>query len=197
MNRFITHFRRRLPLSEAAEAYLRQHARIWVYDRMSYFLTPEVRAPYWCVVLTGIACGYTLTSSGLRRIHWYATELEGFASVKRLYTPRPAAHYIQFMEVSTIVCIPALRMREGKERFSELGEYLHVMEQQYIDRQDKLVAVLQQQSAFERYAMFQELFPALARQITSEQEMDFINIPRTTYYRVAKQYGDQQRGGGG
>ncbi|HWK99843.1 MAG TPA: hypothetical protein VNQ55_07845 [Parapedobacter sp.] len=61
MNRFIDYFRRRVPLTDAAEQFLRQHGRIVAYDRHNHFLTPEVREPYWCVVLEGMACGYTLT----------------------------------------------------------------------------------------------------------------------------------------
>ncbi len=148
MNRFIEYFRNRVPLSAEAQTFLEQHARVSVYDRRSYFLTPETRAPYWCVVLQGTACGYTLEESGQRRIHWFATEMQGFAGVRHLYTPKPSEHYIQFIEVSTVLCIPASRMRMGKEQFAELNEYLHVMKQRYIDRQDMLVAVLQQDSSY-------------------------------------------------
>jgi len=193
MNRFIDYFRRRVPLTDAAERFLRQHSRVQVYDRLNHFLTPEVRAPYWCVVLEGVACGYTLDADGQRRIHWFATEMQGFAGVRHLYTPRPAGHYIQFIEVSRVLCIPALRMREAKERFAEVSEVLHVMKQQYIDRQDKLVEVLQQESAYKRYTMFLATFPELAKRTAPEQEMDFINIARPTYYRVLKRYRDERR----
>lgn len=197
MNRFINHFKQYIPLSDAAEAYLRQHARIQLYDKLNHFLTPEVRAPYWCMVLDGTACGYTLEASGQRYIRWFATERQGFAGVRHLYTPKPSAHYIQFTEISTILCIPALKMREGKERYPELSEYLHVMKQQYSDRQDMLVEVLQQPSAYERYERYRAVFPALARRLMPEYEMDFISIPRSTYYRVVKQYRKKRNGKGG
>ena len=193
MDRFIDHFRSRMPLSAEAEAFIRQHARIRAYDKLNHFLTPEVRAPHWCVVLEGTACGYTLEASGQRRIHWFATEMQGFAGVRHLYTPKPADHYIQFIEVSKILCIPASPMREGKEKFIELSEWLHIMKQQYIDRQDKLVEVLQQQSAYHRYSKYLETFPKLAKRLMPEQEMDFINIPKTTYYRVLKQHRTERK----
>lgn len=188
MNRFFEHFCRRFPISEDVESFFKAHARVQVYDWLSHFLTPEVRAPYWCVVLAGVAYGYTLDADGQRRIRWFATELQGFAGVRHLYTPSPSAHYIQFAEVSSVLCISASRMREGKERFAEVSEYLHVMKQQYIDRQDKLVEVLQHASPYQRYVSFHTAFPELARRITPHQQMDFINIARPTYYRVQKRY---------
>jgi len=188
MNRFIDYFRQRIPLSAPAEAFLRRHGRVMVYDRLAYFMTPDVRMPYWCVVLDGLACGYTLDADGQRHIRWFATEMQGFAGVRHLYTPEQAEHYIQFTEVTTILCIRASRMREGKERFTEVSELLHLMNQRYKERQDKLINVLQQTLAYDRYVRFLTDFPELAKRITPEQQMDFINIARPTYFRVQKQY---------
>lgn len=193
MNRFLDHFRSRIPLSAEAERFLRGHGQVSTYDRLNHFLTPEIRAPYWCVVLEGLACGYTLNANGQRRIHWFATEMQGFAGVRHLYTPRPVAHYIQFVEVSVVWRIRASKMREAKERFAEVSELLHVMNQRYKDRQDMLVEVLQQPSAYERYTTFLATFPDLAKRTEPEQEMDFINIARPTYYRVLKRYRDERR----
>lgn len=188
MNRFIDYFHQRIPLSAPAEAFLRRHGRVMVYDRLAYFMTPDVRMPYWCVVLDGLACGYTLDADGQRHIRWFATEMQGFAGVRHLYTPEQAEHYIQFTEVTTILCIRASRMREGKERFTEVSELLHLMNQRYKERQDKLINVLQQSLAYDRYVRFLTDFPELAKRITPEQQMDFINIARPTYFRVQKQY---------
>src|SRR5690606_27352041 len=103
--------------------------------------------------------------------------------------------YIQFAEVSRILRIPALKMREGKERSVEVSELLHVMNQRYQERQDKLVQVLQQESAYKRYTSFITAFPDLEKRTEPEQEMDFINIARPTYYRVLKRYLDERRRG--
>ena len=188
MNRFIKHFSRRITFSASVEAFLQQHGQVVTYDRLAYFMSPEIRMPYWCVVLEGLAYGYTLGENGQRHIHWFSTEMQGFTGVRHLYTPRQAEHYIQFSEVTTLLCIPALRMREGKERFPEVNELLHIMKQQYIDRQDKLVRLLQQTFAYDRYVRFLTDFPGLAKRLTPEQQMDFINIARPTYFRVQKQY---------
>ena len=188
MNRFIDYFRRRLPLSAQAEAFLREHGKVQVYDRWAHFMTPDVRMPYWCVVLDGLACGYTLDADGQRRIRWFAAEMQGFAGLRHLYTPKKAEHYIQFTEVTTILRIPALSMREGKEQYNEMSELLHVMNQRYKERQDKLVQILQSLSAYDRYVNFQNSFPELAKRTTPEQQMDFINIARPTYYRVVRRY---------
>jgi hypothetical protein len=190
MNRFIDYFRHRLPLSAPAEAFLRRYGKVQVYDCLAHFMTPDVRMPYWCVVLDGLACGYTLDTDGRRRIRWFAADMQGFAGVRHLYTPKQAEHYIQFTEVTTILRIPASRMREGKERFAEVSELLHVMNQRYKERQDKLVHVLQHLSAYDRYVSFLTSFPELANRTTPEQQMDFINIARPTYYRVLKRYSD-------
>ncbi len=188
MNRFIDHFHRRVSLSAPAEAFLRQHARVVVYAPHAYFMHPDERMPYWCVVLEGLACGYTLDTEGRRRIHWFASEMQGFAGVRHLYTPKRAGHYIQFTEVSTILRIPALRMREAKEQFPEVSELLHVVKQQYSDRQDKLVQLLQQPTAYGRFAAFMATFPELAVRTTPDQQMDFINLSRPTFYRAQKRY---------
>lgn len=194
MNRFFEYIRHRIPFSKEAETFLRTHGRVLAYNRLNHFLTPEVRAPYWCVVLAGMAYGYTLAEDGQRRIRWFATEMQGFAGVRHLYTPKPGLHYIQFAEVSRILRIPALKMREGKERFPEMSELLHIMNQHNKDRQDRLVEVLQQESAYKRYTTFLAIFPELAKRTEPEQEMDFINIARPTYYRVLKRYRDERRG---
>lgn len=193
MNRFIDYFRRRLPLSAQAEAFLRKHGRVHVYDRLAHFITPEVRMPYWCAVLDGLAFGYTLGANGQRRIHWFAAEMQGFAGVRHLYTPEQAGHYVQFAEVTTILRIRASRMREGKEHFTEVSELLHMMNQRHMERQDKLVQVLQHQSAYNRYVSFLTSFPELATRTIPEQQMDFINIARPTYYRVLKRYWDDRQ----
>ncbi|PPL04303.1 Crp/Fnr family transcriptional regulator [Parapedobacter indicus] len=188
MNRFINYIHQRIPLSAPAKAFIRRHSRVLVYDRFAHFMTPEVRMPYWCVVLDGLACGYTLDADGQRHIRWFAKEMQGFAGLRHLYTPKQAEHYIQFTEVTTILCIRASHMREGKERFTEVSELLHLMNQRYKERQDKLINVLQQTLAYDRYVRFLTDFPELAKRITPEQQMDFINIARPTYFRVQKQY---------
>ncbi|MEC3879172.1 Crp/Fnr family transcriptional regulator [Parapedobacter sp. 10938] len=193
MNRFINYIRQRVPFSAEAEAFLLQHGRVLAYDRLNHFLTPETRAPYWCVVLEGMAYGYTLDRDGQRYIRWFAREMQGFAGVRHLYTPKPSLHYIQFAEVSRILRIPASKMREGKELFPEVSELLHVMHQHDKDRQDKLVEVSQQPSAYKRYTTFLDTFPELAKRMAPEQEMDFINIARPTYYRVLKRYREERR----
>lgn len=188
MDRFFEYFRKRLHLSGAAETYLRQHARVMFYDRLNHFLTPEVRAPYWCVVLQGLAYGYTLGEDGQRYIRWFAAEMQGFAGVRHLYTPSPSEHYIQFIEVSTVLCIPASRMRDGQKQFAELSEYLHVMKQQYIDRQDKLVKVSQEPTTYGRFAAFMKHFPNLARRTMPEQQMDFINVGHSQFFEARKRW---------
>ncbi|MGV3763863.1 Crp/Fnr family transcriptional regulator [Parapedobacter sp.] len=188
MDRFINYIRHRVPLPPEAEAFLREHARVMAFERLNHFLTPEVRAPYWCVVLEGLAYGYTLGEEGQRYIRWFASEMHGFAGVRHLYTPKPGLHYIQFAEVSRILCIRASKMREAKECFPEVSELLHIMNQHYQDRQDKLVEVLQQESAYKRYTKFLDTFSELSKRTEPDQEMDFINIAHTTYYRVLKQY---------
>ncbi|MFC7522319.1 hypothetical protein ACFQRK_00065 [Parapedobacter sp. GCM10030251] len=186
MNRFIDYFHQRIPLSAPAEAFLRRHGRVMVYDRLAYFMTPDVRMPYWCVVLDGLACGYTLDADGQRHIRWFATEMQGFAGVRHLYTPEQAEHYIQFTEVTTILCIRASRMREGKERFTEVSELLHLMNQRYKERQDKLVGVLQQSSTYGKFAAFMNDFPELAKRTTPDQQIDFINVGRSQFFEARK-----------
>ncbi len=188
MNRFAHYFHQRIPLSDPARAFLQQHGRVLVYDRLAHFMQPDERMPYWCVVLEGLAYGYTLDEQGGRCIHWFATEMQGFAGVRHLYTPKRAGHYIQFAEVSAVLRIPALRMREAKERFPEVSELLHVMKQQHIDQQDRLVQVLQRPTAYGRFAAFMAMFAKLAARTTPEQQMDFINVSRPTYYRVLKRW---------
>src|SRR3546814_10457565 len=136
MNRFIDYIRHRIPLSKEAEAFLREHGRVLAYDRLSHFLTPDTRAPYWCVVLEGMAYGYTLAEDGQRRTRWVATEMPGFAGVRTLYTPKPGLHYMQFAPISHILRVTALQMREGKKRLPEVSELLHLKNQRYQERQD-------------------------------------------------------------
>jgi len=193
MHRFFQHCRSYLVLPQEAEAFLASHGEVCHYARGEFFMRADERKPYWCVVLEGLVCGYTLDQAGRRRIHWFATPMQGFAGVRHLYTPRPSAHYIQFVEVSVVWRIRASKMREAKERFAEMSELLHVMNQRYKDRQDMLIEVLQQPSAYERYTKFLDSFPELANRIEPEQERDFINIARTTYYRVLNRYLDERR----
>lgn len=159
-----------------------------MYDRLAHFMTPDVRMPYWCVVLDGLAYGYTLDADGQRRIRWFATEMQGFAGVRHLYTPKQTEHYIQFAEVTTILRIRASRMREGKERFTELSELLHVMNQRYKERQDKLVGILQQPSTYGRFAAFMSDFPELAKRTTPDQQMDFINVGHSQFFEARRRW---------
>lgn len=186
MNRFVRHYAKRIPLSDAAVEFLRKHGKVQQHEQLVHFRMPDMRMPYWCVILEGMACGYTLDAKGYRRIRWFAMEMQGFTGVRHLYTPKPSEQYIQFTERTTILRIPALRMREGKERFPEINELLHVMKQQYINQQDKLVSVLQQPTTYERFAEFMRQFPDLARRTTSEQQMDFINMGHSQFFGVRR-----------
>jgi len=186
MDRFFEHFSKWVHLSVAARAFIRRHGRVMSYLPEAYFMQPDERMPYWCLVLEGLACGYTLDEDGRRRIHWFALPMQGFAGVRHLYTPKKAGHYIQFLEVSTILRLPALRMREGKERFAELSELLHVMKQRYIDQREKLVKVLQKPTASGRYATFMDEFLDVAARTKPEQQMDFINVGRTQFFEARK-----------
>src|SRR5690606_1203507 len=188
MHRFFQHCRSYLVLPQEAEAFLASHGEVCHYARGEFFMRADERKPYWCVVLEGLVCGYTLDQAGRRRIHWFATPMQGFAGVRHLYTPRPSAHYIQFMEVTRILRFPALRMREGKERFSELNEWLHIMKQQYIDRQDRLAEVLQQPTTYDRFIVFMKHFAELARRTTPDQQMDFINVGHSQFFEVRKRW---------
>lgn len=112
----------------------------------------------------------------------------GFTGLRHLYTPRKSGHYIQFVRDSILLRIPALRMREAKERFAGVSELLHVLKQQYIDRNDLLRNVLQHAQAYDRYATFMESFPELALITNPDQQADFINIGRTRFFHVRKEW---------
>lgn len=188
MERFFKHHERHIELSPAAQRFFLKHSRVLTYPRNAFFMRPDERMPYWCMVLEGLACGYTLDEEGLRRIHWFALPNQGFTGVRHLYTPSKAGHYIQFLQDSAILRIPALRMRQAKEQFPEVSEFLHILKQQYIDRNDQLKIVLQQSTAYMRYAHFAEFFPELVFITTPEQQADFINVGRTRFFHARKRW---------
>lgn len=188
MDRFLEFIAHYIQLSAEARNYLAQHSRIMSYAKQEFFMLPDERMPYWCMMLEGLACGYTLDRKGQRRIHWFALPNQGFTGVRHLYTPRQPGHYIQFLQDSAILRIPALRMREAQERFEEVSNLLHILKQQYIDRNDHLKTVLHQSTAYMRYARFVELFPELVFITTPEQQADFINIGRARLFHVRKEW---------
>lgn len=149
-------------------------------------MQPHERRPYWCLMLDGLACGYIMDSNGQRYIQYFVAEMQGFAGVKHLYTPQKAGHYVQFLENSTILAIPASVMKAAKEQYPEISELLHILKQQSINRLDDHIAILQQPDAFNRYVHFIQKFPQIARRTTTEQQCDFINISRRSLHRAKK-----------
>lgn len=186
MDRLIIYWHRYTPVSPEASQLFQD--RIVHYRRNEYFMRPNQHRPYWCVLLTGLACGYVLDASGQRCIQWFASEMQGFTGVKHLYTPRKANHYIQFLEDSTLLCMPASAMRTAKEHYPEVSELLHVLKQKYIDQQEAHIFILQQPNAYERYIAFREKFPELIQRTTIQQQCDFINISERSLNRAKKQY---------
>ncbi len=188
MERFFAYYRRHILLPDQAVAYLAEHGEVRRYAKGDFFMRPDERMPYWCMVLEGLACGYALDQTARRRIHWFALPMQGFAGVRHLYTPRKSGHYIQFLRESIILRIPALRMREAKERFAEVSELLHILKQHHIDRSERLREVLQHATAYGRYAAFMASFPQLGPLTDPEQQADFINVGRTRLFHVRKEW---------
>jgi len=184
MHRFFQYCQDYIPITQAAETFLARHGQVRQYAKGDFFMRPDERMPYWCMVLEGLAFGYTLDDDGLRRIHWFALPMQGFAGVRHLYTPRQAGHYIQFGADTTILRIPALRMREAKEQFPEVSEFLHIFKQQYIDRYERLVTVLQVMNAYDRLRAFRHYFPSLFQILDPLMLADHLNFSRATVYRV-------------
>lgn len=188
MERFFAHYRRHIPLPDQAVAYLAEHGQVRRYAKGDFFMRPDERMPYWCMVLEGLACGYTIDEAGQRRIRWFARPMQGFAGVRHLYSPSKSGHYIRFLENTKLYRIPALRMREAKERFAEVSELLHILKQQYIDRQDNLVEVLQHPTAYGRYVAFRANFPEIATRVNAKAQSDFINVRRSKLFEARKQW---------
>lgn len=188
MDRFFTYHQRHIALPKEAKTFFMRYGEICQYDKDEYFMRPDERMPYWCIVLDGLACGYTLEADGLRRIRWFALPTQGFAGVRHLYTPRQLTLYIQFLAGSTVLRIPALRMRQAKERFPEVSEFLHILKQQYIDRNDRLRDLLQLPTALERYTAFMAWFPELTAVTTAYEQAAFINISRSQLFEVRRQW---------
>lgn len=188
MDELMTFWKRHTRITQEAEQYLVQHGRLETYRPQEHFMRPHQRKPYWCLVLEGLACGYTIDADGRRHIHWFAEPMQGFAGVRHLYTPRKSEHYVQFLTESRILAVPASTMRTAKERFPEVSELLHVLKQQHINRQDAHIQILQQTSAYGRYEEFRKHFPQLTEWTTSGQQADFISIGLRSLQRAKAQY---------
>lgn len=193
MDRFFDHSQRYFPLPDEAIAFLATHGEVKDYRKGELFMRPDERMPYWCMVLEGLAFGYTLYAAGDRRIHWFARPMDGFAGVRHLYSPAGQGLFIAFLEPTTVYRIAALRMREAKERFAAVSELLHIYKQHHLDRHSLLERVLHQPTAYARYVLFRETFPEIARFVSPQHQADFINVGRSQFFEVRRRW---LRGGG-
>lgn len=188
MERLLDYWRRYTAVSAEACRFVISHGLIEHHPAGEHFMHPDQRKPYWCLVLEGLACGYVLDANSKRYIQWFAEPMHGFTGARHLYTPRKAGHYILFLDHSTILRLPASQMRTAKERFPEVSELLHVLKQQYIDRQDAHISILQQPSAYERYDQFRQHFPDLASRLPTDVQMDFINVSRSHFFAIQNRW---------
>jgi len=194
MNRLFDYYNRYIGVTREALSFLESYGEVCHYARGEFFMRPETRMPYWCMMLEGLTFGYTLYPRGERRIHWFAFPMQGFTGVRHLYTPAKLGLYIEFMEHSSLYRIAALRMREAKERFPEISELLHIYKQQQLNRYAQIERILHRSSAYDRFALFRETFPDIARLVSPQHQADFINVSRSQFFEVQRQW---LRSGGG
>lgn len=188
MERLFTFWQKYTPVPAHVKRYIEEHAQIREYLAGEYFMQAGERMPYWCLVLAGLACGYTIDEEGGHHIHWFALPYQGFIGVQHLYTQRRENVYIQFLRPTTIIQLYALRMREAKEQFPEVSELIHVLKQRFIGRQYRLIQVLQIMDGTERIIMFKQAFPILFSSLNPEQLAAHLNLSLSTVYRALRKF---------
>lgn len=188
MDRLFAFWRKYTGIPNPAKRYIQRHAQITEFHAGDYFMQPGDRMPYWCIVLKGLANGYTIDADGRQHIHWFALPNQGFTGTRHLYTQQPQLHYIQFLQSTSLLMISSLKAREGKELFPAMSELIHVMKQHFIDNTNTLVEVLHETDINRRYAAFVEKFPEIERLTTRAQQKAFINMANGSFYRAKNHY---------
>jgi len=188
MERLFTFWRKYTPIPPTVKTYVEQHAQVKEYPARSYFMRPGERKPYWCLVLEGMAYGYSFDEAGRQHVYWFALPYQGFIGTRHLYTEAAQPLYIRFIQPTQLLLLSAFKAREGKEHFKELSELMHVLKQQFIKRNNKLIRILQEPDLDKRYASFVSEFPKIERATTAAQQMAFINMANGSFYRAKNHY---------
>lgn len=148
----------------------------------------DERKPYWCLVLEGLAIGYTLYKDGHRRIRWFAPPMVDFTGTRHLHTMRNTNTAIQFTLPTALLCIPITQWRSAERRYREVSDLLHILKQRRMDQRDALIEVLQESSSNMRFEDFMQHFRFIAQQTSAGDHMDFINLGNGSYYRAKSHY---------
>lgn len=188
MQRFFDYWRRYVSVSRDAGEFLRQRAKVINYKAQSHFKWADESEPYWCVVLEGLAIGYTLNGAGCRSIEWFAGPMRDFTGVRHLHTPKGTDQAIQFCIDSTILRIPALHMRVAKSRYPEVSELLHVTHHYSEKLKNQLLRLTKTPDIYRRFAQFMELFRDFADQTTPDVHIDLLGMSRASYFRAKSHY---------
>ena len=188
MQRFIQHWRRYTSVSKDALRYLHQHAKVLHFMVGDHFMQANERRYYWCIMLEGLAVGYTLYKDGHRRIRWFAPPMVDFTGTRHLHTTRKTNTAIQFILPTALLCIPTARWRAAEHRYREVTDLMHILKQRRIDQQRALIEVLQEPYADLRFEDFMANFTLFAQQTSAGDHMDFISLGNGSYYRAKNRY---------
>ncbi|MGK6351580.1 Crp/Fnr family transcriptional regulator [Parapedobacter sp. DT-150] len=183
MERFYTYWKKHFQPEQAAWEYLQEHARVRSYATGSYFMLAKDVQPYWCFVLNGLVAALELLPGNKAAYAWVVDANRYFTGTRHLFTTHAPDFHIQFLRPTQLLLIPVAVMRQAQQHFMSVSELLHVLKQQRIKRQETML-LLALANTVQRYALFRTLLPDLYAQLNEHQQIAFLHMSRSQFYRA-------------
>ncbi len=181
MDRFIKHLNMHFKPDDPCRDELIENTKIRHGKRGQIYCREDESRPYWCYVLEGKVGAYEMQLKK-NYLHWIATEGHYFTGTKHEYSFNSQSLNIQFLQKSTIACIPLTVLQELQDRYPSMHHFVSIMRQRKSDFFNKK-ALIMAQDATGRYAKLKELMPLLFHSLNNKLMSQFLNIDPKTIYR--------------
>lgn len=188
MKQLFTFWEKYLEVPAESRLFIKKHSDILAFKKNEYYAVEEEYKPFWNFVLEGIVGGHSHDKEAIKTIHWVTEVCGYFTGSLHLHSDTPCQQEIQFLHRSRIVQIPLAKMRYAQENDRAINELIQILKQHKLNQQRLHIKILNQKNTTLRYFTFMDEMPALAKQLTAEEIMAYIQIKRTSYKIARKKY---------
>jgi len=194
MQRLFTYWSKYCPtLPTEVKRFVTDHVHIHHHRKSEIVKLPDEDFRYWGLVLSGLIAGYVANRHGEPQLRELLLPLDFFTGSEHPFTTRPYPIEYRVIDTTDLLLLPIAIAREGQQRYREVAELFHVLKQKKINFLRHLLAVYQEDRYYDRYCEYRRLFPHLTHVAPQHAQYQLLRMSETSYYRVKKQYLNNNR----
>ena len=189
MERLFTYWAKHCPTFGAdSRAFIRSRSQVKHYAHKQLIRADNERFPFFCIVLSGLVAGYRQSRAGKSMLCELMQPMDYFTGTQHPFTSRLSESEYVALEQTTILLIPVVDARDGQLRLPAFAELVHIMKQRKINFLELLIALEDEESAYDRYRLYIERFGNQARWLPDAPQWQLLRMGRSTYYRMKSRY---------